>query len=115
MAEITPKVWTVADVALGLLEISVLREAQEEILGEEGEVIQPARPMMLQFKRSYRLVDGDGRMVPVLATREVKVRVSADAIPAQILSALQQINAWTRERALEHAGLVEVEQPEEPI
>jgi len=111
MAKITPKVWTVADVALGLLEISVLREAQEEILGDEGEVIQAAKPMMLQFKRSYRLVDSAGRVVSAIAAREVKVRVSADDIPAPILSALQQINAWTRERALEHAGLVEVEEP----
>ena len=97
MAEITPIVWTVEDVELGLLEVVVLR------------------PGMLRFKRSYRLVDGDGKVITVLPERVVKADVAVEQIPAQVLSALQQIDAWTRERALQHAGLVQVEQPEEPI
>ena len=104
---ITPIVWTAEDVVLGPLEISVLREAQEEIKDDEGNVVQPARPMLLQFARSYRLTGSDGKVLPVFPARQVKVRVPADAVPAQVLSALQTINAWTRQKALEHAGLIE--------
>jgi len=115
MAKITPIVWTAEDVELGLLTICVLRAAQAEVRDEEGNVTQPARAMMLRVSRSYRLVDGEGRILAAVPAREVKVNVGTDQIPAGVLSALQQIDAWTRERALEHAGLVQVERVEEPI
>ena len=109
---ITPITITAADVALGPLTIMVLRPAQEEITKtdpETGEeyIVQEARPALLRFKRSYRMVDEAGERVRELPAREIKADVPLDQIPADIRQALVAINDWTLARAREDAGLVE--------
>jgi hypothetical protein len=109
---LNPITITAADVQLGPLTIMVLRPAQEEITTtdpETGEeyVAQEARPALLRFKRTYRMVDEAGEIVRELPAREIKRDVPLDQIPADIRQALVAIDGWTRTEAREDAGLIE--------
>ena len=101
---------TLADVTLGLLQVSVLREAQAEITEPDPEtgdpvVIQEARPMRLRFKRAYRVVDAGGAVIPEIPSSEIRVDVDFDQLPITIQQALVAINTYTLARAREDAGL----------
>lgn len=86
MTVLLPQSWTAEDIEQGDLTIRP----------EEGR---------LRVERIYWLVDGEGQPLP-FGRKTVRVSVAIAAIPASVLSALQTINQFTRQKALEHAGLV---------
>jgi hypothetical protein len=109
---LTPRTISLADVALGLLQISVLREAQPAVTVTDPEtgntiVVEEAKPLRLRFKRTYRAIDDAGEVVREVPARDITVDVNWDQLPADVAAGLAAINAYTLRRARIDAGLLE--------
>lgn len=85
------KTWTAVDLKLGKLTI-------HRAIDEFG---QPA----IQLERRYQFVDNAGRVLEQIAGGRVVETIAIADIPADILAALQKIDAWTKQKALEQEGM----------
>lgn len=80
------KTWTAADVILGKL--TIIRAGQD-----------------LTLERRYKFLNDEGEVLEQIAGGRVRETVSVAELPADILSALQGIDAWTKTKALEQEGM----------
>lgn len=81
------KTWTAADVVLGKL--TIIRAGQD-----------------LTLERRYKFLDGENEVLEQIAGRRVQKTIPIVDIPANILSALQEIDDWTKQKALEQEGML---------
>lgn len=80
------KTWTATDIRLGKLTIR-----------REGTT--------LCLQRRYVFVDANGDVLRQIAGGNVVEEVELEDVPLSILTALQVINNWTRQKALEKEGM----------
>lgn len=80
------KTWTAVDVVLGKLTIHRLGDA-------------------LQIERRYKFLDINGEALEQIAGGRILETVLIVEIPANILSALQEIDNWTKTKALQKEGM----------
>ena len=80
------KVWTAADLLLGKLTII---QASNEI----------------HLERRYKFLDAQGEILAQIAGGRVSETMALVDIPQDILAALQEIDAWTKTKALEQEGM----------
>jgi len=80
------KTWTATDLELGRLVIHA----------RDGEV---------HLERRYKFLDSGGLVIPQIAGGRVVEDIPVASIPANILSALQELNTWTKDKALAQEGM----------
>lgn len=80
------KTWAATDLKLGKLTIT-----------QEGPLIT--------FERRYRFVDANSNVIDQIAGGRVVESVEWAAIPANIRTALQAIDTWTKDKALTQEGM----------
>lgn len=95
--EMITKTWTATDLTLGKLTIN--RGMSREILEE------PSVPV-LRVERRYKFLDTNGDVLTQIAGRSVLLEINIDDISADILTALQTIDAWTKAQALEQEEMI---------
>ena len=83
---IIPKTWTATDLKLGKLTIN-----------RSGST--------LQVERRYRFLDEFDEVLAQVAGGRLLLNVAIADVPADILSALQTIDNWTKQQALEQEGM----------
>ena len=86
------KTWTATDLELGKLTINRNRVVSST----------------LRIERRYKFLDADGEVLEQIAGRSVLLDVEIADIPSDILTALQAIDTWTKNRALEQEGMADV-------
>ena len=84
------KTWTATDLELGKLTIIRTRTGQD-----------------LHLERRYRFLDAEDAVLTQIAGGRVSETVAIVDLPADILDALQKIDAWTKQKALEQEGMAE--------
>ena len=82
----TNKTWTATDLELGAL-----------TMGRDGN--------MLNVQRRYYFLDADGKIMPEIAMGRLVLDVPLSNVPSEILSALQAIDSWTKQKALSQEGM----------
>ena len=82
----TDKVWTATDVRLGKL--AILPQGSD-----------------LQIERRYEFLDADGEVLTQIAGGRVVASVAFASLPANIKTALLDIDAWTKAQALAQEGM----------
>jgi hypothetical protein len=82
------KTWIATDVALGKL--MIMRRDDE-----------------IQIERRYQFVDGAGEVLEQIAGGRVVREIPIASLPAEVLSALQTIDNWTHQQALEQEGMAD--------
>lgn len=80
------KTWTAADVVLGKLTIIPADDA-------------------LSVERRYKFVDGQGEVLTQIEGGRVRETIPIVEIPQNILAALQEIDQWTKAKALQQEGM----------
>lgn len=80
------KTWTATDIQLGKLTITRMGSA-------------------IQIGRRYQFLDSEGAVLGQIAGGRLVAEMKIAEIPPAILSALQTIDGWTKERALEQEGM----------
>ena len=85
------KTWTATALELGKLTI-------HRVIDKE------ARPA-IQLERRYKFLDADGEVLRQIAGGRVLETIPIADIPPSILSALQEIDQWTEQKALEQEGM----------
>lgn len=83
----TPKTWTATDLELGKL---VIYRAGTN----------------LHVERRYQFVDAGGAILDQIAGGRVVEEIAISAVPANILSALEEIDTWTKTKALQQEGMM---------
>lgn len=80
------KTWTATDVALGKLTV--------HRFGSE-----------IQVERRYQFLDAGGQILGQVAGGRVLETIPIAELPADVLAALQKIDAWTKQKALQQEGM----------
>jgi len=83
----TDKTWTATDLELGKLTIT-----------RQGS--------MIQIARRYQFLDAEGAVLDQITGGRVVAEMEIAEIPLAILSSLQTIDNWTKQRALEQEGML---------
>lgn len=81
------KTWTATDLQLGKLTI--------HRFGSD-----------IQVERRYKFLDTEGAVLEQIAGGRVLKTVPLAELPIDILAALQKIDAWTKNKALEQEGML---------
>jgi len=82
----TSKTWTATDLKLG--KFSIVRQ---------GDVFY--------VQQRYSFVDSEGALLEQITGGHISFEISAMEIPSDILTSLQTIDSWTKQKALEQEGM----------
>lgn len=81
------KTWTATDITMGKL--AVMRRGDD-----------------IQIERRYQFVDGTGAVLEQVAGGRLIRELPVASLPLDVVSALQIIDNWTHEQALDQEGML---------